>query len=93
LKQRIEAKKQALVVMMYLPNDDDTHIKDKVLDNLDQAELWKDSGMKTHIKYLDQELSKDDLTACVEAYKAFVTYEKSSNITMHDDISEFDCII
>ena len=42
----LDAKKQAMVVVMFLPNDDTTHIKDKVLDNLTQAELADENGMK-----------------------------------------------
>ena len=86
----LSSRKQAIVVALSLPEDDETQIRDKVFDQLPLEELKKENGLSLLVTFFDKHLAKDDLSDSLEKFTDFENYERREGQTICDFIANFD---
>ena len=86
----LDKKKQAVAIALTLPEDDDSKIREKVFDQIDLADLKKDDGLDTLIKFLDKNLKKDDLSDSLEKFEEFEDFEREKGQNITEYIACFD---
>ena len=86
----LSSRKQAIVVALSLPEEDETQIRDKVFDQLPLEELKKENGISLLVTFFDKHLAKDDLSDSLEKFTDFENYERREGQTIHDFIANFD---
>ena len=69
-------KKQGGAVALSLPREGFDNIRKNVFKNVAQADMEKDDGYETVVKYMDQHLKKDDLEDTWEKYADFEACKK-----------------
>ena len=82
--------KQGLAIALYsLPENDESMIYEKVMREIPQADLEKDTGLDTLIKFLDKHLGKDSME---EAWGHFLDFEvcKRGDSSITQYIANFD---
>ena len=82
--------KQGIVVALSLPEGSGTGIRDKVFDEFSIADLKKDDGLDTLIKFMGTKLKKDDLAGSWEKFDDFEEYKRGKGPSVSDFISKFD---
>ena len=82
----LSSRKQAIVVALSLPEDNETKIRDKVFDQLPLEEVKKENGLSLLVTFFDKHLAKDDL----EKFTDFENYERRKGQTICDFIANFD---
>ena len=83
-------EKQGLAIALYsLPENDESMIYEKVMREIPQADLEKETGLDTLIKFLDKHLGKDSME---EAWGHFLDFEvcKRGDLSIAKYIADFD---
>ena len=86
----LSSRKQAIVVALSLPEEDGTHIRDKVFDQLPLEELKKENGLSLLVTFFDKHLAKDDLSDSLEKFTDFENCERREGQTICDFDHYFD---
>ena len=89
----LEKTKQALEIVLKLPDHDDTcniNIREKVFDEMDLSVLNGQNGVDELIKFLDPWYKKDELSSAYEARASFDHYRRADGSLMEEYIVEFD---
>ena len=86
----IEKKKQGMVIALSLPKKTECGIRELVLDELGKDNLCCDDGMKNLLKFLTEKLGKDELDDSLERFEDFDSFQKSSDMTIIEFITNFD---
>ena len=83
--------KQAIAIALSLPHDpDQAGIRDQVFEELDMADLSKDTGLETLMTFLDGKLGVDDLADSLAKFEDFEDYCRGSGESILDYIAKFD---
>ena len=85
----IPAKKIGPMIVLALPENHSSKIKDKVLENIDLDTLRCDLGYENLITFMDTVLAKDSLTDVFDKYVEFENYARTHE-TVGEFIEEFD---
>ena len=85
----IPAKKIGPMIVLALPENHSSKIKDKVLENIDLDTLRCDLGYENLITFMDTVLAKDSLTDVFDKYVEFEKYARTHE-TVGEFIEEFD---
>ena len=82
--------KQGIVVALYLPEDDETHIRERVFDQIPLQDLKTDDGLIILLNFLDKHCGKDELVDSLEKYEDFESFEREDGQSILNFISVFD---
>ena len=82
--------KQGIVVALSLPEDDETHIRERVFDQIPLQDLKTDDGLNILLNFLDKHCGKDELTNGLEKYEDFESFEREVRQSILNFISVFD---
>ena len=85
----IPVKKIGPMIVLALPENHSSKIKDKVLENIDLDTLRCDLGYENLITFMDTVLAKDSLTDVFDKYVEFEKYARTHE-TVGEFIEEFD---
>ena len=86
----ISREKQAITVALFLPEDHESRIKEKVFEHFQPEELQKESGISTLLDFLDKHLQKDELADTLEKFEDFENFKRKEGQSMHEYVSIFD---
>ena len=86
----LSSSKQGIAIALSLPEDDETHIRDKVFDQISIDDLKSDDGLTILLNFLDQHLAKDDLTDSLEKFEDFDDFRRSERQSIHEYVAIFD---
>ena len=86
----ISREKQAIAVALFLPEDHESRIKEKVFQHFQPEELQKESGISTLLDFLDKHLQKDELADTLEKFEDFENFKRKEGQSMHEYVSLFD---
>ena len=81
----IEKEKQALVLILALPD-----LKGEILENLEIAKLKQADGVTTYLNYLKEKYGKEDMLDSLEKYKSFRDYYRTEGMNMADYCTGFE---
>ena len=87
----VEKEKQALVVALSLPDDHDSHIKEKIFSEIDIDVLNSDAGMEKLIAFLDKRFALDNFVVAYDKYVAWTNLTRNANQKVEDFISDYEC--
>ena len=82
--------KQGIVVALSLPEDDETHIRGRVFDQIPLQDLKTDDGLIILLNFLDKHCGKDELVDSLEKYEDFESFEREDGQSILNFISVFD---
>lgn len=82
--------KQGIAIALSLPEDNETHIKDKVFDQISIDDLKRDFGLNILLAFLDKHLAKDDLADSLEKFDDFDDFIRKDGQTISEFIALFD---
>ena len=82
--------KQGIVVALSLPEDDETHIRERVFDQIPLQDLKTDDGLIILLNFLDKHCGKDELVDSLEKYEDFESFEREDGQSFQNFISVFD---
>ena len=85
-------EKQGIFVYLSLPDDDETKIKERALDELSASELKKENGLDKLIEFFDKHLKKDDLEEEWAKYNDFGDFSREDGMNIEDFVSKFDSL-
>ena len=63
----LEKDKQAIAVPLSFPENDESHIRDKVFSEINMDDLKQEDGIQTLITFMDGIFKKDELTQVYDA--------------------------
>ena len=84
-------EKQGIFINLSLPDDDETKIKERALDELSASELKKENGLDRLIEFFDKHLKKDDLEEEWAKYD-FDDFSREDGMNIEDFVSKFDSL-
>ena len=84
----VDKKKQALLIALSFPEG--SEVRDKVFNEVKNADLNKEDGLKVLLEHLDKWYKRDDLSAAYESWTKFDSYKKVKEEEMDKYIMEFD---
>ena len=87
---KVYKKEQAMMLVYELSKTDSSGIRDKILNEISIADLNKDDGLDTYIKYMDKHFKKDESVATYEAYLNFERCKKKVDEEIKAYILRFD---
>ena len=77
-------EKRGVSIALTLPEEDESKILEKVIDQIKLDDLKKETGLETPIVFLDKYLAKDDLPDSLTKFEEFEDYSRSvTQITVH----------
>ena len=82
--------KQGIVIALSLPEDDITHIRERVFDQIPLKDLKTDDGLIILLNFLDKHCGKDELVDSLEKYEDFESFEREDGQSILTFISMFD---
>ena len=82
--------KQGIVVALSLPEDVETHIRERVFDQIPLQDLKTDDGLIILLNFLDKHCGKDELVDSLEKYEDFESFEREDGQSIQNFISVFD---
>ena len=82
--------KQGIVVALSLPENHETHIRERVLDQIPLKDLKTDDGLTILLNFLDKHCGKDELVDSLEKYEDFESFEREDGQSILNFISMFD---
>ena len=85
-------EKQGIFIYLSLPDDDETKIKERALDELSASELKKENGLDKLIEFFDKHFKKDDLEEEWAKYNDFDDFSRDDGLSMEDFVSKFDSL-
>ena len=85
-------EKQCIFIYLSLPDDDETKIKERALDELSASELKKENGLDKLIEFFDKHLKKDDLEEEWAKYNDFDDFSREDGMNIEDFVSKFDSL-
>ena len=85
-------EKQAIAIVLSLPEEDETKIREKVFDQLQLEDLKGENGVSILLMFLAKHLSKDGLTDSLDKFEDFDNIERKEeqNIQEYMYIAMFD---
>ena len=86
----VPKSKQGIVVALSLPEDDETHIRERVFEQIPLKDLKTDDGLIILLNFLDKHCGKDELVDSLERYEDFESFEREDGQSIHNFISLFD---
>ena len=86
----LEKDKQAIAVALSFPENDESHIRDKVFSEINMDDLKEEDGIKTLITFMDGIFKKDELTQVYDAYIKFDRFKRTMNDAIENYIIEFE---
>ena len=78
------------MVALSLPEDDETHIRERVFDQIPLQDLKTDDGLIILLNFLDKHCGKDELVDSLEKYEDFESFEREDGQSIQNFISVFD---
>ena len=69
--------KQCIVIVLSLPEDDESQIREKGFDQIPVSDLKTDDGLTVLLIFLDQHLAKDNLTDSLEKNEDFEDFKRA----------------
>ena len=88
----VEKKRQALVVALSLPEEDESNIKEKVFSELDTDALNHDEGMKRLLDFFDKRFLKDLFVEAYQKYQKWNGLTRKVDQKVEDFISDYECV-
>ena len=85
----VPKKNQGIAVALTLPCEHTSGIRGRVFEELEVAELAKETGLDTLIDFMNKHLSKDNLTDTYEKFEKFEDFSRAGDMTIVQYISEF----
>ena len=82
--------KQGIVIALSLPEDDKTHIRERVFDQIPLKDLKTDDGLIILLIFLDKHCGKDELVDSLEKYEDFESFEREDGQSILTFFSMFD---
>ena len=86
----LQGTKQAITVALSLPENHESGIREKVLDELSLDDLQGEGGLHILVNFFDKHLGKDDLVDCLEKFDEFEEYRREENQSFVDFVAKFD---
>ena len=88
----VDKEKQGIFIYLSLPDDAESKIKERVLDELTIEDLKKSDGLDKLIEIFDKHLKKDDIEDEWSKYNIFDDFSRSDELGIDDYVSEFDSL-
>ena len=88
----VPAEKQGIFIYLSLPDDDESRIKEKILDELTTEELKSKDGLDKLLGYLDKHLKKDDLADEWSKFNEFDDFKREDNMKIDEYVLTFDSL-
>ena len=85
-----DKSKHGFLVVLSLPEDDESQIRDKVFSEIKIDDLKGDEGFKKLIEYFDSQFAKDDLSETYERYVAFERCKRQKDQKINNFILEYE---
>ena len=82
--------KQGIVVALSLPENHETHIRERVFDQIPLKDLKTDDGLIILLNVLDKHCGKDELVDSLEKFEDFESFEREDGQSILNFISMFD---
>lgn len=79
--------KAGIAVALYLPESDETLVREKVFSQLSIAELKQENGLDILISFLDKHLAKGDLSDCLQKFEDFDGFSRNETHSVKMNIS------
>ena len=88
----VPPEKQGIFIYLSLPDDDESRIKEKVLDELTPDHLKAKDGLDRLLAYLDKHLKKDDLADEWAKFNEFDDFKRGENMKIDEYVLNFDSL-
>ena len=81
---------QGIVVALSLPEDDETHSRERIFDRIPLQDLKTEDGLIILLKFSDKHCGKDELVDSLDKYEDFESFESEDGQSIQSFISMFD---
>ena len=78
------------MVALSLPEDDETHIRERVFVQISLQDLKTDDGLIILLNFLNKQCGKDELVDSLEKYEDFESFEREDGQSILIFINVFD---
>ena len=85
----VPKKNQGIAVALTLPCEHKSGIRGRVFEEIEMAELAKETGLDTLIDFMNKHLGRDDLTDTYEKFEKFEDFSRADDMNIVQYISEF----
>ena len=88
----VPPEKQGIFIYLSLPDDDESKIKEKVLDEVTTEELKSKTGLDILLKFFDKHLKKDDLAEEWSKFNEFDDFSLDEAMGVDDYVLKYDSL-